>query len=253
MKKLTLLFALSAFTLIAEAQYPQTLPIDYKSFFAPSAIAGDSLVKAIYEIPLKSPILVNQWNSLTTGNAVIEPSTLSFSTYCDNNKGKAVLTESSRKYAIYSLTTGSQYSGKAFYLSALINLSAIRHGDFIVSFGKDYWGNYLRGKLYPMTNGKGYSLGVQSSAEPIVTGATVLNKNQTYLVVLKITPSTSGVETLSVFVNPTIGAAEPTTQEATTSTETPILRQIQAIVLRATAKGKIAGLRYSDKWADVVK
>ena len=253
MKKLTLLFTLFAFTLLVKAQYPQTLPIDYKSFFAPSAIGADSLIKAIYEIPLKSPILANQWNNLASGSAAIELSTLNYMNYCDNNMGKAVVTESTRKYAVYSLTSGSQYSGKAFYLSALINLSSIRNADFIVTFGKDYWGNYLRGKLYPMTNGKGYSLGVQSSAEPIVTGATILNKNQTYLVVLKITPSASETESLSVFVNPTIGAAEPTTPEATTSTETPILRQIQAIVLRTTAKGKIAGLRFSDKWADVVK
>ncbi len=253
MKKLIFLFALCVVTLVAKAQYPQTLPIDYKSFFAPSAIGPDSLIKAIYEIPLKSPILANQWNNLASGSAAVVPNTLTYTSYCDNNMGKAVVTESSRKYAVYSLTKGSEYSGKAFYLSALINLSSIRNADFILTFSKDYWGNYLRGKLYPMTNGKGYSLGVQSNAEPIVTGATILNKNQTYLVVLKITPSTSGAESLSVFVNPSIGATEPTTAEATTSTETPILRQIQAIVLRATARGKIAGLRFSDKWADVVK
>ena len=235
--------------------YPQILPLNYKSFFSSSAMGTDSLVKVTYAT-YTLPILPNQWNniagSITPGSSTVENSTLSYLNYCDNKLGKAIVSDGNRRYAYYSLTSGTEYTGKSFYICALINFSAIKTGDAFMLFGKDYVGNYARGKLYPTSNGIGYSLGVQSSAETVVYGNTVLNFGTTYLVVLKITPSASGTEFLSVFVNPTIGGSEPVTPEATTSA-TPILTKIQSIGFRATPTGTIAGLRFSDNWADVVK
>ena len=235
--------------------YPQVLPLNYKSFFAVSALGADSLVKVTYAT-YTLPILPNQWNniaaSITPGSSTVENSSLSYSNYCDNNVGKAIVSAGNRRYGYYSLTSGAEYTGKAFYVSTLINFSAIKSGDAFMLFGKDYVGNYARGKLYPITNGNGFSLGVQSSAETVVYGNTVLNFGTTYLVVLKITPAATGTEYLSVFVNPTINGTEPITPEATTSA-TAILTKIQSIGFRATPTGKIAGLRFSDNWADMVK
>jgi len=104
-----------------------------------------------------------------------------------------------------------------------------------------------------VTNGAGYSLGVQFNTETAVNGTTLLNKNQNYLVVIKITPVATGTETISVFVSPVIGDTEPATPEATTSVTTAALKCIEGINLRATFTGKMAGMRFSDNWADVVK
>ena len=254
MKKITLLFALFSFTFIANAQYSQILPIDYSQFFAASAMGTDSLVKATYP-NTSAALLANQWNNLVLGTSLVENSSLSYSSYCDNNFGKSVVVTGNRRYGSYSLTSGTEYTGKPFYLSALINFSAIRNNDAFLFFGRDFYGNYLRWRVTTLTNSTtGFNLGVQQNTETAVTNVTptLLKFGETHLIVLKVTPALSGTESLSLFVNPLIGAAEPSTPEATLSMAFA-LSKIQAITLRATPTGKIAGLRFSDKWADVVK
>jgi len=228
--------------------------IDYNSFSATSAMGTNpALIKEAYAVPNTSSILPNEWTGTVSGGPSVQASTLSYSNYVDNNAGKAVVSTGSRAIATYSLNSSTTaYTGKPFYFSTLINFSSIITGDAFIYFCKDYWGTFSRGKLYPVTNGTGYSLGVQSSAETPVYGTTVLNKNQTYLVVCKITPATSGTETLSVFVNPTIGGTEPVTPEATTSAAF-ILQRIQGLVIRTTPTGSFGGFRFSDTWAEVVK
>ena len=248
--------------------YPQILPIDYSQFFAPTAInANDTdLVRDIYAnqtptpVPA-TPILANEWTAQYTATPLVSPtvenSTLSYSGYIDNNAGKAVVfpqATPTRNFSFYPLTTSTTaYTGKPFYLSALINLSSFRTADAFLMFGSQYLGTYQRGKVQVVTNGMGYSVGVQFNAETAVNGATLLNKNQTYLIVAKITPMSSGTETLSVFVNPLLGGTEPVTPEATTTVATATLLNIKGIALRATFTGKMGGFRFSDNWADVVK
>lgn len=257
MKKLTLFFVFCVITFIANASYPQTLPIDYNQFFAPSAMGPDSLVKATYA-SITSPILANQWNNISVsspfGSSLVENSTLNFSTYCDNNLGKSIVFAGNRRFGNYSLTSGAEYTGKSFYLGALINFSAIRNNDAFIMFGRDYYGNYNRWKVSTFTNGTGYNLGVQQSSETAITNATptVLKFGETHLIVLKVTPAASGNESLTLFIDPVIGTPEPTTSEATL-TMAFALSKIQALTLRATPTGKIAGLRFSDNWEDVVK
>ena len=271
MKKLTLLLALCGLTLVAKATYPQTLPIDYNQFFAPTAINanGTDLVRDVYPNQTPTPvpattIMANEWTAQYAAtplvSPLVEPSTLSYSNYIDNNAGKAVvfpLVTPTRNSAYYPLTSSATaYTGKSFYLSALINMSSFRTGDAFLFFGNTVLGNYVRGRVHAMTNGTGYSLGVlfnTESAETAVNGSTLLNLNQTYLIVVKITPVATGTETLSVFVNPVLGGAEPATPEATTSVATSALKNIDGISLRATFTGKMSGLRFSDNWEDVVK
>ena len=256
MKKITFFLAFCAFSLIVKATYPQTLPIDYNSFFAATAINsnGTDLVRDIYA-NTTLPILSNEWAALLQSSfvsPVLVNNTLSYSIYSDNNAGKAIVSSPNRFYGCYSLTAGSEYTGKAFYFTTLINFSAIRNADAFVFFSRDYYGNYSRGHLMAQTSGTGFQLGVQFNTETAVYGATVLNYNQTYLVVLKIVPVTTGTESLSVFVNPVISNIEPTIPEASTSITTPALTKIGGLTLRATPTGKFAGLRFSDKWSDAV-
>ena len=69
MKKITLLLVMCSFSVMLMA-YPQTLPIDYNSFFAASAIGTNpNLEKGIYTTTSAS-IMQNQWNrsgKLTSG------------------------------------------------------------------------------------------------------------------------------------------------------------------------------------------
>ena len=239
--------------------YPQTLPIDYNQFFAPTAINTNStdLVKEVYANLTTATILANEWTAQSVlVSPTVETNTLSYSNYIDNNAGKAVvfpLTTPNRNSVFYPLTISTAYTAKPFYLSTLINLSSFRSADPFIMFGSSIYGNFQRGKVQVVTNGSGYSLGVQFNTETAVNGTTVLNKNQTYLLVAKIIPAASGTETLSVFVNPVIGGTEPITAEATTSISTAQLLTVKGIALRATITGKLAGLRFSDNWADVVK
>lgn len=254
MKKITFFLSLLTFALIAKAQYPQSLPMDYTQFFAPTAINanGTDLIKsyAVYT----DPITPNRWtNGDITKTAVLVDNTLSYSHYIDNNKGKAIVTNASRSYGHFSLTDGTEYGERAMYLSMLINFSATRNEAFI-AFGKDYAGNYMRWRLTPIANGNGYKLGLQVNTDPPTGGAlhsAVLNKNETYLIVLKMETATSGTERLSLFVNPTIGNNEPT-PDATLSAGF-ILTKIQSISYRWTPTGNISGIRFSDNWEDVVK
>ena len=228
--------------------------IDYNSFSAASAMGTDpALIKEAYAVPNTSPIIPNEWTGTVSGGPTVQASTLSYSNYVDNNAGKAVLTDGNRSIATYSLTSSTTaYTGKPFYFSILINFSSIKTGDAFIFFCKDYWGTYSRGKIYPITNGTGYSLGVQSSGETVVYGTRVLNMNQTYLVVIKVSPAVSGTEYISVFVNPTIDGTEPVTPEATTSAAF-VLQRIQGLVVRTTPTGSFGGFRFSDTWAEVVK
>lgn len=254
MKKLILFSVFCTLTLVAKAQYPQTLPIDYSSFLSDGAINldGTDLIRETY-----TGFLPNEWiGSPTTSSGfnVQQNSTLSYSDYADNTLGKAIVTTTTRNHAFYVLTNNYVYSGKAFYLSTLINISSFRSGDAFLIFGQQYSGTFGRGKVVAVTNGIGYSLGVQFNNETPVAGSTVLNLNQTYLVVVKITPSETDPETISVFVNPVIGDNEPVTPEATTTSGTsPQLKHIQGIDLRATISCTMAGMRFSDNWSDVVQ
>jgi len=238
--------------------YSQTLPIDYNSFFATEALNTNTtdLVRNIYEgSTVLTPIIQNEWSNSIQASFVsptVENSTLSYLNYIDNKAGKAIVSSPNRFSSVYSLSTGSEYSERPFYLSALINFSAIRSNDAFIFFSQNYFGTFNRGKLIPQTSGSGFNLGVQFATEAGVFGTRVLNFNTTYLVVLKITPAPSGTETLSVFINPGIGSAEPEIPEATIS-PVAALTKIQGLVFRATPTGKIAGLRFSNKWADVVK
>ncbi len=292
MKKIIIILTLCLAFLAAKATYPQTLPIDQTSFFAPTAINADgvNLEKGVYADATQTataPLMANQWNrsgKLTSGEGggvspLIENSTLSYSTYVDNNAGKSIILDaniqpstvasSTFRSTIYSLTSSSSDYFGTFYLSALVNFSGVTTttGVDFLTFDGNYAGNTQRGRVFMKasgTTGK-YLLGV--GFDGVVTGGTVtagvntwsgdLAFGTTYLIVLKFTTAaTAGNEIASLFINPTPGE----TEAATTSLNNTVsgiagMKSIKGITIRQRPGigGKLAGFRLSDNWADVVK
>ena len=260
--------------------YPQKLPVDYNSFFAGTAIGmNTNLEKAAYQTTADA-ILANQWNrtgnnTYWAGNSpTVETNTLNYSNYVDNNQGKVLLLSSTvtpviadpgttppviasiARISTYSLTNSTTaYTAKAFYLSTLLNFSAVITEGFFLSFDNSWVGNYLRGKVYIKAATGGYQLGLIFGNTGTATySSTIYSYNQSRLIVLKFTPLSTGTETASLFINPTIGSTTEPSPNVTVS-DVAALKFIRAVSIRQNAgnAGKIAGLRFSDNWVDAVK
>ncbi len=292
MKKITLLSVLCFCFVLAKAAYPQTLPIDYISFFAATAINADglNLERGVYADATQTataPLMANQWNrsgKLTSGEGagvspLIEKSTLNYSNYIDNNAGKAIILDpniqpssvasSSFRSTIYSLTSASSDYFGTFYLSALVNFTGVTTttGVDFLTFDGNYAGNTQRGRVFIKasdTSGK-YLLGV--GFDGVTTGGSVtagvntwsgdLTFGSSYLIVLKFTTAaTSGTETASLFINPTPGETETASSSLNNMVSgTAGMKSIKGITIRQRPgiAGKLAGFRFSDNWTDVVK
>jgi hypothetical protein len=260
--------------------YPQKLPIDFNSFFASIAIGiNANLEKDSYQTS-NDAIMPNQWNK--TGNNTywagdspkLETNTLSYSNYVNNNMGKTLLLSSTvtpvianptatppviastARISTYSLTNSStDYTGKAFYMSALLNFSAVTTEGFFMSFDNSWLGNYLRGKVYIKAATGGFQIGlIFGNTGTASYLSTIYSYNQTCLIVLKFTPLSTGTETASLFINPTIGSTTEPSPSVTVS-DVAALKYIRAISIRQNAgnAGKVAGLRFCDNWLDAVK
>jgi hypothetical protein len=271
MKKRILFLIVWMGTLTTAGQYPQKLPIDFKSFFAATATgSGSSLENGEYLGSTQdgtTPLLANQWNrggkntEWNGASAVIENSTLSYSSYVDNNAGKAIILNpeiGGTRATIYSLTSESIYKDDTFYLSALVNFSgATSSGDQFLSLDGNYTANQQRSRVcVKSSSNKGYfniGLGWNSTA---TTWSDDLKYGTTYMIVMKVTLSASGTESASIFINPEIGGKESgETAISTVTSSSADLKKIKGIYIRQRPglSGIVAGLRFSNRWADIVK
>jgi len=271
MKKKIIFLVVCLAAITASAQYPQKLPLDFNSFFSASATGTGSLLeKGEYQNSIQdgsNPVQVNQWNrggkstEWNGASASVEACNLSCSTYIDNNAGKAIVLNpeiNGIRTSVYSLTSANEYSNGTFYLSALINISkATNSGDQIIAFDGNYSGNQQRARVcVKSSETKGsfnIGLGWKATAE---SWSGDLQYGTTYLIVLKVSPSSKGPESASLFVNPKIGGKEKgETAVGSVSVPEADLKRIRGILIRQRANqgGKIAGLRFSNSWSDVVK
>lgn len=132
---------------------------------------------------------------------------------------------SSRVFKLYTPITS--YAGSTFYFSFLLRLTATSASSvgYFMTLG-DATGStsFLVPKIFATTNGAGYSIGLSkqttSLANGLIYGSTVLNLNQTYLVLVRYTFNASGQAAPEKFddeaylwINPT-GSSEPTTGSA---------------------------------------
>ena len=259
-------------TFSAGAQFPQKLPIEYKAFFAAKAIGSESLLeKGEYPNTTQdeaNPIKENQWNRSGKINAadsptvspVIETCKLSYSNYIDNNAGKTIILDpaiAAPRATVYSLTSSNDYTGEDFYLSSLVNItSASTSGDQFMGFDGNYTGNQQRGRVCVKSSAnKGFfNLGL-GWKETATTWSADLPYGTTIFVVVKVSPSAKGAESASLFVNPKIGGKEAGESITASVTGNADLKKIRSIYIRQRPNlgGKIAGLRFSNRWEDVVK
>ena len=245
-----------------------TFPMDYNNFFAVSAInsGGTSLETG-------NAYAIGTWVVGNAGTNAVSPTVsdnnLNYSNYIDNNTGK--------KIALASLTTGSTARTSAFtltttttdltsgpyYLSFLINVSSVTGSALnIISFGNGNTGGTLRGRLYIKAVTGGYVLGATIDGSPLsYDSKDTLKVGTTNLIVMKhkidLSSATAGSGTTSIYVNPTLGAAEPAAPNATASETAAVtnLDCVKSIVVSQNigVAAEIGGLRLGSSWEDVVK
>lgn len=267
MKKITFLFS-CILLLVITANAAVTFPVDYTSFFATSAINSNGT-----SLETGNATALGTWAVGNAGTNAASPTVaandLSYSTYIDNNAGKKISLASlatgstARTTAYYLTSTTSELTSGPYYLSFLLNVSSVTGSALnIISFGNASAGGSLRGRVYIKAVTDGFQLGATIDGSPLsYYTTTTLTTGTNYLIVLKhkidLASATVGSGTTSIFVNPTPGAAEPTSANAT-ATETGTvtgLDCIKSVVVSQNAgvAAEIAGLRMGTSWVDVVK
>lgn len=290
MKKHLFFAAALAASLSINAQYEQTLPLDYNDFFRADAINGEYLEKYEYQNtdqkstskPDGEELKADQWNrggktsDRAGSNPVIPASTLKYSNYIDNEKGKEIelvnlpLNGESTvtRASIYSLKRDYTYSNNDYYLAALVQINEATGKGDVLTFDGNYTANGQRGRLFVKNSGSGYILGLGWNGDP-TKWSDELAFGTTHLVVMKIHPleagnQTGSVESASLYIDPdlskdeagnTIFATVDGTGEIVASGSTKGIKSIRGITVRQRSKiaGKLAGLRFGETWADVVK
>lgn len=152
----------------------------------------------------------------------------------------------------------SAVANGAVYASFLVNVaSAQAAGDYFFHFGGPAIGTTFNARIYLQSTGTGFRLGLTKANETDVRYTTATyNLNTTYLVVVKYSfVAGDANDQVSLFVEPALGAAEPTATVTTSSTTTD-LNSIGTVALRqgtaANAPGlRLDYLRVGNSWAAV--
>lgn len=148
-----------------------------------------------------------------------------------------------------SITSGTAYA------SLIINVSSAQAtGDYFFAL---YDGGFIE-RLYIKSSGTGYVIGLGKSAGTVSYDATVRPFNTSILVVVKYTFNTGSTtdDVLSLFIEPALGAAEPTPNVANIGAGTADGGTINRIALRqgsATAASAqiVDAIRVGTTWAAV--
>lgn len=152
---------------------------------------------------------------------------------------------------------------QVIYASFLIEISsAMATADYFFHLGPNPIGTVFRGRVFARANAPGWSLGLSKSSELRTDDNTVLNFNQTYLVVLKYSFNTTAADddqvTLYLYESG-VPVTEPGSPLVTigplgTGTGSDPLN-IGAVAIRQggnTPTAKIDGIRVTDSWNDIV-
>ncbi|MBK9099340.1 MAG: T9SS type A sorting domain-containing protein [bacterium] len=148
------------------------------------------------------------------------------------------------------------------YSSFLLNLtSALPTADYFFHVGPSPIGTTFRGRVFARSNGAGWSLGLSKSTETRIDDNTVLNFNQTYLVVLKYSYSTAlandDLVTLYLYDTgyPTTEPGLPLVTIGPTGSGTASdPANIGIIAIRQgtnTPTGNIDGIRVATSWSEI--
>ncbi|MFA6979188.1 MAG: T9SS type A sorting domain-containing protein [Ignavibacteriaceae bacterium] len=130
---------------------------------------------------------------------------------------------SSRVYKTFA-TPVTSLANSTFYYSFLLNVSSaadnVTTKNYFMSLGVSGASTSYGAKLFTTANGTGYSMGLSKTTNTAVYGASVLEFNKTYLIVVRYTFHVSGIvapekydDEAYLWVNPQ-GATEPLTSAA---------------------------------------
>jgi hypothetical protein len=169
----------------------------------------------------------SNWVKAGSGTAeltIANSSSLVYTGYNGGNGEYAIMpvgiSGSSRVFKLYNNITN--YTGTTFYFSFLLNLtsaSASSVGYFLTLGDSAGSTSSLAPKIYATANGTGYNIGLSktttSVANGLIYGSTILNFDQTYLIVVRYTFNAAGTVAPAKFddeaylwVNPDL-TAEP--------------------------------------------
>lgn len=149
------------------------------------------------------------------------------------------------------------------YASFLLELSsAMATADYFFHVGPSPIATTFRGRVFARANAPGWSFGLSKSSELRTDDNTILNFNQTYLVVLKYSynPTAADDDQVTLYVYESgVPITEPGTPLVTigplgTGTGSDPVN-IGAVAIRQgtnTPTGKIDGIRITTSWSDIV-
>ncbi len=166
------------------------------------------------------------WTKSGSGpDATIASSTvLTYSGY-NGGGGNYVLmpTASSSSSRSYKGFTPTSAAGNTFFVSFLLKLSsATATGEYFISLGDPSTGSTYAPRIFAKLNGTGYVLGITkgpANVSSAVFGSSVLNFNQTYLVVLRFVGVSGGTtiapsnDSTHLWINPSL-TSEPLVSSA---------------------------------------
>ena len=256
MKKILFIFTLCLITVVGNA----ALPYDWNTFFATGAINSDG---THLEANLTSPVL--SWNvgaTSTAANPSIQTNSLSYSdvnsvTYVDNTSGKQIVLNGGAnvRNSVFYLSSTYYSTGTTFYLSALINVSAVSTtGTTFINFNNASNGSSAYGRVYikQASGNAGFILSPGTGA--VSTYTPTYNFNQTYLIVFKyVIADIINSQFAYLYVNPLFGSEGSPTITATQNTTS--INGIKGLVVSQIAglTANVSSLRLSTTWADAVK
>ncbi len=152
---------------------------------------------------------------------------------------------------------------QVIYASFLLELSsALATADYFFHLGPSPIGTTFRGRVFARANAPGWGLGLSKSSEARTDNNTVLNFNQTYLLVLKYSYNTAAADDDQVTLYLYESGVPPTEPGSPLVTIGPLGTgigsdpvNIGSVAIRQggnTATGKIDGIRITTSWNDIV-
>jgi len=199
-------------------------------------------------------LTANGWTQSGTGTPTIAASTpgLVYSGYAGSDIGNSAAFAAAAGEDVSKSFT-SRTSGSV-YLAFLLNLTAAGSTTGAYFFEMGQAQAAMNCNLHARSATGGFNLGI-SKAGTATWGSTVYSLNTAYLVTVKYTFITgTGNDEVKLFVNPVIGAAEPTaTATSTAGTDATGLAYLQIQQYSTSqAAGRLDGIRIATTWADAV-
>ncbi|MFV0467724.1 MAG: hypothetical protein ACK5MK_02220 [Dysgonomonas sp.] len=242
-----------------------------KSDFLANYAVGDNLEKGSYANTTQgesTPLQANQWSlSGKTGendqsSVSVSPkaaSPLVFSGYVDSDKNVAIdflKLATGGRTTIYSLVNDNTYGAGTYYFSFLFKVTEASLTTAAEFFSLD--GNYTGNAQRVRFSVKGidettYQIGLgDSGAASTLSGTYEYGK--TYVAVIEVVLAGDGTGSSSLYINPNLSSAKPSTASATSAITGTALKAIRGVVIRqrSTLAAQLSGLRFASTWSDVL-